>query len=73
MKALVITRHTPINYGSLLQSIATQKIFEACNCECKIIDYLRKDEEYGEIEKTILRNKKSWNSNPLKKALYLML
>ena len=72
-KVQVITRHTPINYGSLLQSIATQKIFEACNCQCQIIDYFRTDEEYGEIEKTILRNKKSWNSNPLKRALYLAL
>ncbi len=72
-KVQVITRHTPINYGSLLQSIATQKIFEACNCECQIIDYFRSDEEYGEIEKTILKNKNSWNSNPIKKALYLAL
>ncbi|SDI72216.1 Polysaccharide pyruvyl transferase [Pseudobutyrivibrio sp. 49] len=73
MKVQVITRHTPINYGSLLQSIATQKIFEACDCECQIIDYFRTDEEYGEIEKTILRNKKSWNSNPLKRGIYLAL
>ncbi len=72
-KVQVITRHTPINYGSLLQSIATQKIFEACDCECQIIDYFRKDEEYGEIEKTILKNKKGWNSNLLKRAIYLAL
>ncbi len=73
MKVQVITRHTPINYGSLLQSIATQKIFEACDCDCQIIDYFRTDEEYGEIEKTILRNKKSWNSNAFKRGLYLAL
>ena len=72
-KVQVITRHTPINYGSLLQSIATQKIFESCGCECQIIDYFRKDEEYGEIEKTILKNKNSWNSNVVKRAVYLAL
>lgn len=73
MKVQVITRHTPINYGSLLQAIATQKIFEKCNCECQIIDYLRNDEEYGEIEKTILKNKKAWNSLWIRRALYLAL
>ena len=72
-KVQVITRHTPINYGSLLQSIATQKIFEACDCQCQIIDYFRTDEEYDKIEKTILKNKKSWNSNLFKRAVYLAL
>lgn len=72
-KVQVITRHTPINYGSLLQSIATQKIFEACDCQCQIIDYFRKDEEYGEIEKTLLKNKRNWNTNPIKRAAYLAL
>ena len=72
-KVQVITRHTPINYGSLLQSIATQKIFEACDCQCQIIDYFRTDEEYDKIERTILKNKKSWNSNLFKRAVYLAL
>ena len=71
MKVKVITRHTPTNYGSLLQSIATQKIFEACDCECQIIDYFRNDEEYGEVEKTLLKNKKNWNSNIFFRTLYL--
>ena len=73
MKVQVITRHTPINYGSLLQAIATQKIFEASGCECQIIDYFRTDEEYGEIERTILKNKKNWNSSLIKRAFYLGL
>lgn len=71
MKIKVITRHTPTNYGSLLQSIATQKIFESCGCECQIIDYFRDDEEYGEVEKTLLKNKKNWNSNVIIRSLYL--
>lgn len=73
MQIQVITRHTPINYGSLLQSIATQKIFEQCGCECKIIDYLRTDEEYGKIERTILKHKDKWNANIFTRALYLSI
>ncbi len=73
MNVQVITRHTPINYGSLLQAIATQKIFEKVGCDCRIIDYFRSDEEYDEIEKTILKNKKGWNTNIFTKALYLTL
>lgn len=73
MNVQVITRHTPINYGSLLQAIATQKIFEKVGCDCKIIDYFRSDEEYDEIEKTVLKNKKGWNANLFTKALYLAL
>lgn len=73
MKVQVITRHTPINYGSLLQAIATQKIFESTGCDCQIIDYFRTDEEYGEIERTILKNKKNWNSSLIKRSFYLGL
>lgn len=39
MKTKVITRHTPVNYGSLLQSIATIKAIESLDHECRIIDY----------------------------------
>ncbi|WP_026497690.1 polysaccharide pyruvyl transferase family protein [Butyrivibrio sp. WCD2001] len=73
MKVLVITRHAPINYGSLLQAIATQKIFESLGHECKIIDYLRVDEEYGNVERTALFNKRKWNKNPFQRAIYLMI
>ncbi len=47
MDIKVITRHTPANYGSLLQSIATIKVFEKLGHTCKIIDYI-KSNEYGD-------------------------
>ena len=43
-RVLVITRHAIPNYGSLLQSIATQKAISQLGHECKIIDYIRNDE-----------------------------
>lgn len=73
MKIAVITRHAIINYGSLLQALATQKIIESLGHECEIIDYIRKQEHYRNIEKNILKNKQEWNKSPLKKALYLAI
>lgn len=73
MKIAVITRHAIINYGSLLQALATQKIVESLGHECEIIDYIREQEHYRNIEKNILKNKQGWNKSPLKKALYLAI
>lgn len=73
MKAAVITRHAITNYGSLLQAIATQKLFEELGCECEIIDYIRDDEYYTNYEKMNLKNKPRYNSNPVTRALYLAL
>ena len=44
MKIDVITRHSPSNYGSLLQSIATIKVLEKMGHEAFIIDYVRSDD-----------------------------
>lgn len=52
----VITRHSPANYGSLLQSIATQKILDKIGVESKIIDY---------IALIILRKKRQGQELPL--------
>lgn len=73
MKAAVITRHAISNYGSLLQALATQKVIEKTGCQCEIIDYIRTDENYKNVEKTLVKQKPDWSSNPLKKALYLAL
>lgn len=71
MKVAVITRHAITNYGSLLQAMATQKVIEALGHSCEIINYIRNDESYAQIERTLLKKKKTWNNNALKKALYL--
>lgn len=41
MKISVLTLHAVINYGSALQSYATQKIFEDLGLETEIVDYRR--------------------------------
>lgn len=73
MKVAVITRHAVINYGSLLQAFATQKVIENIGHSCEIIDYIREDESYFRREKTLLMRKPEWNHNPLKKIAYLAL
>lgn len=40
MKASVITMHRIYNYGSVLQTYATQKILEDLGITCEIIDYI---------------------------------
>ncbi|WP_251157758.1 polysaccharide pyruvyl transferase family protein [Caniella muris] len=42
-KAAIITLHTVSNYGSCLQTYATQTLFEALGYEVEIVDYYRKD------------------------------
>lgn len=69
----VITRHAPANYGSLLQTIATQTIVNALGYDCKIIDYIPKCETGAQVAFTQLKGKKHWNKNPIKKLLYLMV
>lgn len=73
MKAAVITRHSITNYGSLLQAMATQKLFESLGYECEIIDYIRNDEYYTEQEKTNLKNKPRYNKNFVLRTAYLLL
>ena len=69
----VITRHAPSNYGSLLQSIATQTVLERLGHKCEIIDYLRDDEHGLKAVTTALNSKQGWNGNPLKKLAYITL
>lgn len=73
MKAAVITRHAIINYGSLLQTIATQKVLDELGLSCEIIDYIRESETYKNIEINLIKNKASWNNNPVKRWIYLAI
>lgn len=63
----VITRHTPSNYGSLLQSIATIKILERLGHKAEIIDYKRDDERGYKKVWTEARLK---SENLLKQLIY---
>lgn len=73
MDIKVITRHAPSNYGSLLQSIATQTVLERLGHNCEIIDYIRDDEHGLSAVTTTLAGKKDWNGGVLKKIAYIMV
>lgn len=73
MNVKVITRHGPSNYGSLLQSIATQEVFKNLGVESEIIDYQRKDERGLKATLAQVRLKKTYANNLLKKALYVLV
>ena len=71
MRINVITRHAPGNYGSLLQAIATQKIFQQLDYDCRIIDYIPKGETGAKVAFTQVKGKKNWNKNIIKKIAYM--
>lgn len=73
MKVAVITRHAISNYGSLLQTMATQKAIENLGHSCEIIDYVREDESCEKQELTLLKQKPNWYNNFIKRILYLAL
>ena len=73
MKVEIITRHAIINYGSLLQALATQNVIENLGHEAEIIDYIRYDEHYKNREKFSIKRKPEWNNNVIKRLIYLAL
>ena len=73
MKVLVITRHYVINYGSLLQTLATQMAVEKLGHEVEIIDYVRYDEHFSRVEKANIQLKPKYNGNCIKRILYLFV
>lgn len=62
MQIKVITRHTPNNYGSLLQSIATLRVIESLGHQCEIIDYWKRDEVGLQGILTSLQGKSLWKT-----------
>lgn len=72
MDVKVITRHSPSNYGSLLQSIAMVHVIERLGYQCEIIDYQRKDERGLKGVLTQLNCKGDYG-NPLKKLAYIAI
>lgn len=73
MNIKVITRHGPTNYGSLLQSIATQKVLRQLGHDCQIIDYQREDERGLKMIETQVVCKPEWAKNTLKKLAYIAM
>lgn len=70
MKASIITLHAVSNYGSVLQTYATQKLFEKHGFETEIVDY-RRDAVMQNSLKTILLNKEYSMVNKAKLILIM--
>lgn len=73
MKISLITRHAVSNYGSLLQTIATQTVLQKLGYECEVTDYIRDDENYKNTAKVLLKKNDSWNSSAVKRLIYLAI
>ena len=72
MKVDIITRHAVANYGSLLQSYATQKTFEKLGLDAEFINYTRYDERANNLAKTHVKGKK-WDKNIFTRTLYTLI
>ena len=63
-KIEVITIHRNCNYGSVLQTYATQRIFKNLGYDCEVIDYIREqDTKQGLLKR--LKKKKKILKNPI--------
>lgn len=72
MKVDIITRHSVPNYGSLLQSYATQKAIEKIGHESEIINYTRYEERYENLANTLIKGKK-WDKNIVLRTIYKLI
>lgn len=73
MKINIITRHAPANYGSLLQTYATQLILEKLGYESEIINYTKYEERGKNKAKTLMKNSKFWNKNFVTRFAYRII
>lgn len=73
MKIDIITRHAIANYGSLLQSYATQQALKKMDIECEIINYIPKEEKGKNIAKSLCKNSKFWNKNIFTRLIYIVI
>ena len=80
MKVDIITLHNINNYGSVLQTYATQKVFESLGYRTEVIDYCRKNNLPSYLANEVLnRNLRLqkiaflWKNNKLIKKLLIKL
>lgn len=69
-KASVITMHRIYNYGSVLQTYATQKILESIGLECEILDYIS---PYRTKKSLFLEYPPNLEGKIIKKIIYYIL
>lgn len=70
MKISVITLHTVKNYGSVLQTYATQEKFKQMGVKAEFVDYWRENTLDQNILKAYLSDSKRWNKNPFTRFVY---
>lgn len=73
MKVALITRHSISNYGSFLQTYATQYILQKMGYDVKIIDYVRYDEDYHNIMNVLVKKNSKWNNSALRRTIYKVI
>lgn len=69
MKVNVITLHRVFNYGSVLQTYATQKSLEKLGYEVEVIDYIT---EVRTVKKIFLFYPESYKGSIIKKNIYIL-
>lgn len=69
MKVDLITLHNVKNYGSVLQTYATQTILEKLGCEVEVINYSRKDLIDDNIVENRVNSSKIFSKNKLMKII----
>ncbi len=70
MKAGIITFHNVNNYGSVLQTYATQETFRRLGCDTEIIDYCREDQVSYMAKLRDACSRSSFAGNPLLRLAY---
>lgn len=72
-KISLITLHSVQNYGSALQTFATQCLFERLGLETEVVDYVRENNMRENLVDTGLRNSRFWNKNVLTRFAFRFL
>lgn len=73
MRIGIITIHAARNYGSALQTFATQELFSQLGHSAKIVDYRRETHRNETIIQAKLTLNKKWNKTPLTQYIYRIL
>ena len=68
-KIAVITLHRVRNYGSVLQTYATQKVLSDLNTDPVIIDYYRKDQKDDVLLENTIKASGVFNKNFLTRII----
>ena len=71
MKIEVVTLHYIYNYGSLLQTYATQKKFESMGHKVETVDYVRPNAKDEKLIDDTVKNKNF--GNPIKNKTFVTL